>query len=123
MRRNGWGDNLDKLLAYFERNLEVLYRKRNKRSIFWQELLLNQNEYIIPKDAIVHTWQVQSDLIKVVKRGYKTLLSAGWYLDYQMPTGGQRRLMWLYTWIDFYLNDLYVGYNFNEEEKKINTWR
>jgi len=119
MRRMGFGDDFEMLLDYFERNLEPKYRRHNKVLVAWQELLLNQNKYPVPKDTIIHTWQKQSDIIEVVKRGYQTIMSAGWYLDYQIPTGGQRRHLWQYTWIDYYLNDPYAGQNFNETERKL----
>lgn len=119
MRRMNFGDNFDKVLAYFETKLEKIYRKYGKTMIAWQELLLEQKEFNVPKDVIVHTWKSQNDLVKVVKRGYKTLLSGGWYMDYQIPTGGQRRHLWVQNWMDYYLNEPFKGQNYNETEKKL----
>lgn len=119
MRRMNFGDNYDKVLAYFEQKLEVIYRKYGKTMIAWQELLLEQREYNVPKDVIVHTWKKQEDLVRSVRRGYKSLLSAGWYMDYQIPTGGQRRHLWVQNWMDYYLNEPFRGQNYNETEKKL----
>jgi len=58
-------------------------------------------------------------MVKVVKQGYKTILSGGWYMDYQIPTDGARRHLWIQTWMDFYLNEPFKGQNYNETEKKL----
>jgi hexosaminidase len=118
MRRMNF-ENFDQVLAYFETKLEVIYRKYGKKMIAWQELLLEQKEFNVPKDVIIHTWKEQKDLADVVRKGHQTLLSAGWYLDFQIPPGGQRRLLWVQNWMDYYLNEPFKGQNFNETEKKL----
>jgi hexosaminidase len=109
----------DKVLDFFEKRLEVIYRKYGKKMIVWQEILLNQNVFPVPKDAIIHTWMHPYDLVKVVKAGYKTILSAGWYLDYTIPTGGIRRHLWVYNWMDYYLNEPYTNQTYTQQEKDL----
>jgi hypothetical protein len=47
MIREGFGNNFDKLLSFFEKKLEPIYRSYNKTLICWQELLLDQNEFTV----------------------------------------------------------------------------
>lgn len=112
-------NNFDQVLDFFEKRLEVIYRKYGKNMIAWQELLLNQNVYPVPKDVIIQTWTHPNQLVRVVKKGYKTILSAGWYLDYTIPTGGIRRHLWVYNWMDYYLNEPFVNQTYTQKEKAL----
>lgn len=76
MQARNWTD-YETLFAYFEQRLESIYRKYNRRALFWQELLFKHTQFQIPKDAIIQVWMKPTDLATVVKQGYQGILSAG----------------------------------------------
>eukprot|EP00768_Dysnectes_brevis_P002336 gnl/Dysnectes_brevis/1777_a2035_1598.p1 GENE.gnl/Dysnectes_brevis/1777_a2035_1598~~gnl/Dysnectes_brevis/1777_a2035_1598.p1 ORF type:complete len:505 (+),score=211.15 gnl/Dysnectes_brevis/1777_a2035_1598:58-1572(+) len=67
--------------------------------VVWQEAWENGNP--LPSDAIVQAWEDSDTLGAAVANGYHALLSAGWYLDQQRPTG-DLHYAFAETWKDFY---------------------
>lgn len=100
MQEQGFGENYDKLFAYFERKLEPIYRKQNKKMVCWDDYVIKQNEFKPPKDSIIQVWKIHDNLITAVKSGYKTILSAGWYLSYARTKGNHSKSHTLFydTW-------------------------
>jgi len=106
------------LIAYYERRLIQIVQSKGKRMIFWQELFqmfANSSHNPLPKDTIMHVWingGSPAVVREMVLAGYQTLISAGWYLDQQLPARGGPSLthyLWLDTWQDFYANDMLQG--------------
>jgi hexosaminidase len=114
MKQKGWTDyNL--LLGYFEKRLRDIYLKYGKAMIAWEELLL-RHSFDLPRDTVVQAWISKEALGQIVKLGYRGLLSAGWYLDRQVP-GNETHWFWVDTWIDFYSNDPTEGMGFTQQEE------
>jgi hexosaminidase len=108
MNTMGFGTDYNKLWAYFEKTVEPLYLKQNKTLACWAELALNNPEFTPMKGAVAFAWVNRDDLLKVVTSGYVGVLSAGFYLDQQIPAGGTHYL-WGDTWQNFYLNEPFGG--------------
>jgi len=94
---------------------------KKKASVFWEEMLLRQNDYIIPKESIVHAWTVHNSLLEIVKKGYKALISSGFYLDKLRPTNAEfpARYGIVDTWADFYQNEPFRNHNWTQREKDL----
>jgi hexosaminidase len=77
----------DQVLAYFEKRIVSLAAKYNISVNCWEELLLDYDQQYIqlPKSTVVTAWTGLDKLPRIVKQGYPSLLSAGWYLDQQRP--------------------------------------
>jgi hexosaminidase len=75
-----------------------------RRSVAWEEVFTdNLNP---PLDGVIQVWIDKATLTPVVEAGYDALLSAGWYLDRQLPVGdSSTHYMMMDTWIDFYRNE------------------
>jgi hexosaminidase len=116
MNQRGWTD-YNQLFSYFETRLETIYKKYQKKMIAWEELLMDHaNLFVPPPDTIIQSWRAKATLAFIVNKGYKALLSAGWYLDKQVPgnhTGG----LWADTWRDFYFNDPTAGFTPEQESR------
>jgi len=117
MKQKGF-TNPVQLLYYFEDRLRDIYMPLNKTMICWEELALEYG-YNVPKDTIVHVWKQRNTLIDIVQKGYKTLLSGGWYLDQQVPNRNKTFYEWVDTWINFYQNDPTEGFGMTDAQKKL----
>jgi len=116
MQQKGWTD-LNQLVGYFESRLETIYRKYQKTMVSWEELLLAYgNYYPLPKDTIVQAWTSKQSFGRIIGAGYRGLLSAGWYMDKQVP-GNTTHYLWGDTWEDFYKNDPTLGMGFTPEQE------
>ncbi|MFQ5741510.1 MAG: beta-N-acetylhexosaminidase, partial [Acidobacteriota bacterium] len=73
-------DNRD-LQAYFNKRVSSLLGKHGKKMLGWEEILHPQ----LPKDTVVQSWRGQKSLAEAVQRGYRGLLSSGYYLDLNYP--------------------------------------
>ncbi|CAF1047869.1 unnamed protein product [Adineta steineri] len=96
------------LQAYFNKRIQKMLRKYNKKLIGWEEILDEFRENLaIDKDAIIQSWKSRKSLASAIEKGYKGLLSTGYYLDHLQPATYHYR-------IDPILNDeLWL---FNEEQ-------
>ncbi len=66
------------LQTYFENRLVPLIMKDHKDVMGWEEILNPR----LPKSAIVQSWRGNASLENAVKKGYRVILSKGWYLDH-----------------------------------------
>jgi hexosaminidase len=66
------------LQAHFNRRVLPILKKHGKKMAGWDEIL-HQN---LPRDILVQSWRDHESLTAAAKRGYKTLLSFGYYLDH-----------------------------------------
>jgi hexosaminidase len=121
MLERGWSgdDGYDRLQAYFFTRIEPFYRNHKKIPIVWDELLLTQRRYELPKDMVVEAWRSHDIMHRSLALGYKTLLAHGFYLDVQSPSLPRKyRYRWIDTWRDFYENEPFRTFNFTEAQKK-----
>ena len=71
------------LQTYFNIKLEKTLKKLGKKLMGWDEILTPST----PTTAVIHSWRgkheglKQSTLIEAAKKGYQTVLSAGYYID------------------------------------------
>lgn len=82
-KKNKFGNNHE-LQTYFTMQLVPLLKKHGKQLMGWEEILTDK----LSKDAIVHAWRGPNEglasgqsLANAAKKGYKTVLSNGYYLD------------------------------------------
>ncbi len=80
MREHGFNDNHE-LQAYFTKRIQALVTKHGKRTEGWEEVLAAE----LPKDIVIQAWQRQEPLAIAARRGYASILSAGYYLDHMEP--------------------------------------
>jgi hexosaminidase len=72
------------LQTYFTMQLIPMLKKHNKTLMGWEEIMTKN----LSKEAIIHSWKGTNEgvpsgqsLANVVKNGYKTVLSNGYYID------------------------------------------
>lgn len=80
MQKHGLKDN-HQLQAYFNQKLQDIVSKHGKTMIGWDEIL----EPDLPKETVVQSWRGQDSLADAARRGYRGLLSHGYYLDLMFP--------------------------------------
>ncbi|MCX6633253.1 MAG: family 20 glycosylhydrolase [Candidatus Solibacter sp.] len=67
--------------AYFNQRVQKLLQKRGKIVIGWDEVLHPD----LPRDIVVQSWQGQKSLAEAAAKGYRGILSWGYYLDHLRP--------------------------------------
>ncbi|MCP2598220.1 family 20 glycosylhydrolase [Candidatus Aminicenantes bacterium AC-335-L06] len=81
MKKNKIRNNKE-LQAYFNKKIQKILRKYNKKIIGWDEIL----ESDLPKDTVIQCWRDKKILYQIIKKGYYTILSNGYYLDLCLPS-------------------------------------
>ena len=71
----------DDLQAYFIRRVQAILKKHGKTMVGWDEVLHPDLE----SDAVIQSWRGQAALADTAKKGYRGLLSFGYYLDHLNP--------------------------------------
>lgn len=71
-------ENNGALQAYFNRRLSTILTRHGKRMVGWDEILHPD----LPQSTVIQSWRGQNSLGESAKRGYRGILSAGWYLDH-----------------------------------------
>jgi hexosaminidase len=69
------------LQAYFTKRVQAIVKKHGKAMEGWDEIMADD----LPKDALIQSWRGPKSLSEAATRGFKTVLSAGYYLDLQYP--------------------------------------
>ncbi|HEX5082779.1 MAG TPA: family 20 glycosylhydrolase [Blastocatellia bacterium] len=69
------------LQAYFNQRLSKILTKHRKKMIGWDEILHPD----LPKDIVVQSWRGPESLAEAAKKGYRGILSSGYYLDLIEP--------------------------------------
>lgn len=82
-RERGFKTSYD-LHTYFNTRLLAILRKHGRRMIGWDEIL----QPGLPADSIIQSWRGQKSLAEAARKGYRGLLSFGYYLDH-MDTSAQ----------------------------------
>ncbi|WP_298675117.1 family 20 glycosylhydrolase [uncultured Sphingomonas sp.] len=67
---------------YFHRRVQQILRRAGKTMLGWEEIATGLG---VESDAIVQSWQTSNATADVTARGYRTVVSAGYYLDLLMP--------------------------------------
>lgn len=80
IRAHGMKNNRD-LQAYFNQRLQKIVSKHGKIMMGWDEVLHPD----LPKTVVVQSWRGQESLAAAARRGYRGLLSYGYYLDLIWP--------------------------------------
>jgi len=65
------------LQAYFTSRVQKLVASRHKVMEGWDEVLQPDT----PKDVVIQSWRGRDSLLDAAKRGYRALLSNGYYID------------------------------------------
>jgi hexosaminidase len=65
------------LQAYFTSRVQKLVTKRHKITVGWNEVLQPDT----PHDVVIQSWRGQDSLAEAARRGYRGILSAGYYVD------------------------------------------
>lgn len=66
------------LQAYFNKRMSAILEAHGKLMAGWDEILHND----LPTSTVIQSWRGSSSLSAGAKRGYRGILSAGWYLDH-----------------------------------------
>lgn len=69
------------LQTYFTKRVQAIVHKHGKEMEGWDEILAGD----LPKDSLIQSWRGANSLAESARLGYKTVLSAGYYLDLQYP--------------------------------------
>lgn len=97
--------NKNGLQAYFNRKVQALLKKYDKTMVGWEEILdeVSDNS-TVDKDAIIQSWKSRKSLGNTINKGYRGLLSNGYYLDHLVSSTTHYKVdpmidddLWLYT--------------------------
>ncbi|XP_072167090.1 beta-hexosaminidase subunit alpha-like isoform X2 [Diadema setosum] len=82
MKEHKFGTDYSKLEEYYEQKLLNIMADLKAGYAVWQEVIDNQVK-VLP-DTVVHVWKNPyiSELANVTAKGFQTLLSTPWYLNY-----------------------------------------
>jgi hexosaminidase len=69
------------LQAYFSGRVQKLVTSHHKIMEGWDEVLHPDT----PKDVVIQSWRGRDSLLDAAKRGYRGLLSTGYYIDLNQP--------------------------------------
>ena len=69
------------LQAYFNQRVLKILRKHGKNMVGWDEILGPD----LPRDAVIQSWRGADSLADAATKGYRGILSAGYYLDHVRP--------------------------------------
>ncbi|XP_058473050.1 beta-hexosaminidase subunit beta isoform X2 [Solea solea] len=110
MVQQGFGEDYKKLESFYIQKLLDIVAATNKGYMIWQEVF--DNGVKLKPDTVVHVWigsGSKEELGKVTAAGYKTVLSAPWYLD--LISYGQ-------DWGRYYKAEP-LDFNGTDEQKKL----
>src|SRR5687767_4403281 len=81
MKEKGIKDN-HALQTHFNKRVLQILKKHGKIMMGWDEILQPE----LPKEVVIHSWRGPASLAEAAKKGYKGVLSAGYYIDLIFPT-------------------------------------
>jgi len=79
-KQHGFKDALA-IQTYFNQRIQKILQKYGKNMIGWDEILGPD----LPPDTVVQSWRGQESLAEAASKGYRGILSAGYYLDHARP--------------------------------------
>jgi hexosaminidase len=68
--------------VYFNQRLLKIVQKYGKTMVGWDEILVPG----LPTDAVIQSWRGQKSLSEAASKGYRGILSWGYYLDHLSPS-------------------------------------
>jgi hexosaminidase len=68
---------------YFNQRVQALLKKHGKSVIGWDEVLAPG----LASDTVIQSWRGQESLADASRKGYRGILSSGYYLDHLQPAG------------------------------------
>jgi hexosaminidase len=81
MKEKGIKDN-HALQTYFNQRLLQILKKHGKIMMGWDEIFQPD----LPKEVVIHSWRGTEALAEAARKGYKGVLSSGFYIDLIFPT-------------------------------------
>ncbi|HEX5706782.1 MAG TPA: family 20 glycosylhydrolase [Pyrinomonadaceae bacterium] len=81
MKEKGIKDN-HALQTYFNQRLLKILTKHGKTMMGWDEIFQPD----LPKEVVIHSWRGTQALADAARKGYKGVLSNGYYIDLIFPT-------------------------------------
>jgi hexosaminidase len=81
MKEKGIKDN-HALQTYFNQRLLQILKKHGKIMMGWDEIFQPD----LPKEVVIHSWRGTQALAEAARKGYKGVLSSGFYIDLIFPT-------------------------------------
>jgi hexosaminidase len=81
MKEHGLKTYMD-LQTEFNRRILPIIKKNGKTMMGWDEVL----QPGVPKDIVIESWRGQEAYYESLKRGYRAILSNGYYIDLIQPT-------------------------------------
>ncbi len=81
MKSKGIKDN-HALQTYFNKRVLQILKKHGKIMMGWDEIFQPD----LPQEVVIHSWRGPGALAEAAKKGYKGVLSAGYYIDLIFPT-------------------------------------
>ncbi|MFN5324159.1 MAG: family 20 glycosylhydrolase, partial [Bacteroidota bacterium] len=103
MRKNDIKDNHE-LQNHFNKKVIAILKKHGKKTIGWDEIL----QPGLPQDAVIQSWRGKDGLKDAATKGYKVILSNGYYIDLSQP-----------TWQHYANDPLPSGLGLTAEEEKM----
>ncbi len=82
MKQQGLRDK-HQLQAHFNHRVGEILRKHDKTIVGWDEILSDG----LPRDVVAQTWRSSKMTARSAIAGHPTVVSAGYYLDWMMPSG------------------------------------
>ncbi|HEX7176317.1 MAG TPA: family 20 glycosylhydrolase [Pyrinomonadaceae bacterium] len=80
MKEKGLKDN-HALQTHFNKRLLTILKKHGKIMMGWDEIFQPD----LPNDVVIHSWRGPASLAEAARKGYKGVLSAGYYIDLIFP--------------------------------------
>lgn len=80
MKEKGIADN-HALQSYFNQRLLKILTKHGKKMIGWDEILQPD----MPTNIVIHSWRGREAMVAAAKKGYRSMLSNGYYIDLMQP--------------------------------------
>ncbi len=76
-KKHGFATSPD-LHSYFNRRIQAILKRHGKIMIGWDEILHDG----IEPSAVIQSWRGKESLAEAAKKGYRGILSSGYYLDH-----------------------------------------
>lgn len=75
--------NKNGLQAHFNTRVQKLLAKYDKVMVGWEEIIDDMNpNRTLDQNAIIQSWKSRKAAIEAIKKGYRSILSHGYYLDH-----------------------------------------
>jgi len=74
-------DTPAEIQAYFNGRVQAILKAHGKTMAGWDEILSTR----LPHDTVIQSWRGQSSLADAARKGYRSILSFGYYLNHLQP--------------------------------------